>query len=431
MSFVSLIYNIFFVPLGLLIVFIMKPFNKKLKERQSQWRNSLSALDKLDNSRPSLWFHSASMGEFEQAKPVIEEIKKMEPDVQIVVSFFSPSGYINQQQYSYADAIIYLPFDTRANAKMLISKIKPRAVAFVRYEIWRNYIEQLYNKQIPVYLICATVPGSNALRTFPFFKSFSKSSYSFFTKIFTIGDYHSKFFIDLIGLEKVETMTDTRFDRIIQNVARSQKNPIIPREIFQDEDFVLVVGSSWKPDEDIVIDTVYEFYKKNRLNIRLVIVPHEPEATNINRIRAKLPNSLLLSELLKQLENLNIKEIKENLNGKHIIVDSVGKLLQLYSIATAAYIGGGFGVGIHSVTEPAGYGLPLCTGPGIENSYDARELLKLKVLTTIENKQDFTQWIKKMNSDKELLKLSGKTAKEYVYNLTGSSKILAKALLNR
>lgn len=430
MSIVSLIYNIVFIPIASIIILLLKPFNKKLKERETNWKSSLQALDQLDYSKPRIWFHSASMGEFEQAKPVIEEIKRQNSNMQIVVSFFSPSGYVNQKNYELADAVIYLPFDTLQNARILISKIKPLAVAFVRYEIWRNYIELLYKKRIPVYLICATVPGSRALRTFPFFKAFSKSSYSFFTRIFTVGDYHSRFFASIVDPEKVETMTDTRFDRIVQNVTLATKNPIVPRELFYEDDFILVAGSSWKPDEDIIISVINDFYKQNRFQIRLIIVPHEPEHSTISRLKALLPNSILLSELMDLLENKDFLITKEMFNRKHIIVDSIGKLLQLYSIAAAAYIGGGFGAGIHSVTEPAGYGIPLCTGPGISNSHDAIELEKMNALTTIENIEDFSEWLTRIIIDEKLRSLAGRTAMEYVHELTGSSKKIASILLS-
>ncbi len=429
MKLVSIVYNTVFIPIGLIIIKILKTVNKKLWLREADWKKSLENLDNIDYDNPRIWFHSASMGEFEQAKPVIEEIKKRNKSLQIIVSFFSPSGYVNQKKYEYADAAVYLPFDTKKNVRNFLSRVKPQVVIFIRYEIWRNYLEELHNNGIPAFLICATVPASRALRTFPFFKSFAKSSYSFFERVFTIGEQHSRFFERLIGADKVETMSDTRFDRIVQNVGVAAKCPLLPAGIFNKDEFILVAGSTWLPDENIIIDAVLKFYKENKFKIKLILVPHEPDDDNLKRLKNRLPNSIYLSNLLDMLDKYSADEVKEATAGKVIIVDSIGSLLKLYSIADAAYIGGAFGAGVHSVAEPAGYGIPLAAGSKINNSPDALNLQEKGALTVINGKTEFYKWMEIILSEKKVRDEAGKRAKDYVYDLTGSSKKVADVVL--
>jgi 3-deoxy-D-manno-octulosonic-acid transferase len=431
LNFISVLYNSIFIPFAKIIISVLKPFNKKLKEREESIKHNIFIKIKQDEVA-RIWFHAASMGEFEQAKPVIEHIKSKYPEIQIIASFFSPSGYNNQKKYKFIDDIYYLPFDTKQNAVEFINSIKPNAAVFVRYEIWRNYLEYLSRKKIPSYLICATRPNSKPLRYFPFLKAFTRSNYSLFTKIYTIGELHSEYFSSLGLSSKITTLSDTRFDRIIENVEKARNNPVLPQELFSLGEFIFVAGSTWEQDEEILIETKYKIYKDNKYKLRYIIVPHEPTPENISRIKNRLPDSILLSDLeLLIKSNESIARTKSVLANKNIIVDSIGKLLRLYGNADAAYIGGGFGAGIHSVTEPAGYGIPLATGPKIENSQDASELYKLGALTVIKNKKDFYKWITSLMDSEEKATEYGEIARKYVYNLTGSSKIIAAQIISK
>ena len=430
MNLITLIYNGIFIPLGLIILKVLSIFIPKIKEREEEWENSLSSLDNLDNRKgPRLWVHSASMGEFEQVKPVIEKIKETNPNIIVICSFYSPSGYNTQKKYSYADAIIYLPFDTRSRVKRVIEKINPNTVIFVRYDIWRNVLQELSFRKIPIYLICATKPKNILIDILFFLKAFTKSNYNFFNEIYTVGESHTEYFKNLNIKAGITTLSDTRFDRIIQNVEIAGQNPVLPPYIFQNE-FILVIGSSWQPDEDIIFDAVRRIESSSHFTIRMIIVPHEPTVEHLKRVGNILDNCITLSMILKLLsENNSSEKIMQITNNKNILVDSIGKLLRLYVHADAAYIGGGFGAGVHSVTEPAGYGIPLATGPKIESSPDAIKLKEIGALTVVKDTNDLYNWLYEVLIDKDKRFSMGTISKKYVYDSKGSSAIIALKIL--
>jgi len=430
----TVIYNIFFVPVLWLIKQVMKLINPKVKERERNWKGLLLQFEKIKRDEHSkyIWFHASSMGEFEQAKPIIEMLKKNNKDVKIIVTFYSPSGYNNQKNYKYADAFLYMPFDSISGAKKIIKLIKPDLAVFVRYEIWRNHLWILKQSSIPTYLICATAPRNKLLRKILLIGSLMKSNYNLFDKIYTASETETKQFRKMKINTELMTASDTRFDRIVEKANESRQKQIIPPEMFKGDSstslrmtFVLVAGSTWDADEDIIIDTVKQFEKENHEAIRLILVPHEPTEKHIEKVKHKLPNSFLLSEILNFLSfKRDENEIKNFLGWNHIIVDSIGHLLSLYSLADAAYIGGGFGAGVHSVTEPAGYGIPLATGIKFHNSPDAVSLHKLGGLEIIKNKDDFYEWLKKLLEATELKNELGLKAIHYVNKHTGSTKLI-------
>lgn len=412
----------------MVIKWFMKLFNKKLADREKILDSTLSAIRARKNGEKRIWFHSSSMGEFEQAKPVIEELKERYPDIYIIVSFFSPSGYNNQKNYPFADAITYMPFDVKSSAKQYISLVDPDLVIFVRYEIWRNYLESLYKKNIPPYLICATKPGSALLRNYPVFMQFTKSNYNFFSSIFTVGKEHSDYFESLNINAKIETLSDTRFDRIKKTIEEGGRKDFIDPELFEQDEFVLVLGSCWQPDEDIIFPSV-DNINKDKFRLRMLIVPHEPTGEHLANIKSKYNDIILLSELIELLGR-GEKPSGSQAN-RHIVVDSVGKLLSLYKYADLAYIGGAFGAGVHSVTEPAGYGIPLSCGDSYHNSPDAIELVKQNALTAVKDEHDFLQWLNDMIESKERREKTGIIAKNYVYGSVGSSEKIVEKIKER
>jgi len=408
---------------------IIKLTNKKFREREGVWEDILENLN-IDHNAKKIWFHAASMGEFEQAKPVIEMIKKQRPDIKIVVTFFSPSGYNNQKNYQYADYIAYLPFDFRYNVKYFLDKIKPDFAVFIRYEIWRNYLEILNKSEIKTFLICATKPNKKILYTNPLIKKFTISNYSFFTKIFTVSEEQTKFFKELDVKTEINTSADTRLDRIYENVIKFKTSPLLPKELFLNQ-FVLIGGSTWIDDEKILIETVIRLQKEGNINIKLIIVPHEPTINHLSSLKQLLPHSFLLSEVEGQINNFNDNDDLKNYLGKnHLIVDSIGKLLKLYSLADAVYVGGGFGAGVHSVTEPAGYGIPIACGPKYYNSYDAVQLVSRESLKVINCSDDLYKWLKKLMNNKDLYTKLSKINEEYVINQLGESQKIANEIIN-
>ncbi|NLO19891.1 MAG: hypothetical protein GX121_08475 [Ignavibacteria bacterium] len=430
MNFHSIVYNALFIPFAKFSIFFLKFFNPKLRERESQCLESLDSIKKLNikESNRTIWFHSASMGEFEQAKPIIERLKSANKELKIVCSFFSPSGYNNQRNYEFADAVCYLPFDTKRNAKLFLNLLKASIVVFVRYEIWRNFLEESKHRKAKLLLINATAPQSKTLSNNALLRSFSRSNYNLFDYIFTVGEKHSDFFNSLGLGSKVETLSDSRFDRIVEKVNQSRAMPIIPKNIFEEDKLVLICGSTWKEDEDLIFLALKSLELAYKEKIALIIVPHEPTEENIQRLQSIFHNSLLFSKLLELTKKYETDELRKIVGENAIIVNSIGKLLGLYSIADFVYIGGGFGAGIHSVTEPAGYGIPLSCGPKYKVSYDAINLVDLKALSVIENRGDLTAWFEELISDLAKRSKVGKIASDYILNRAGSSEVIVKKI---
>ena len=426
---VGILYNLIFIPFGLLLLRILSYINPKVRRRESAWRHIFTEF--LANRKPArktVWFHAASMGEFEQAKPVIELLKEHDNSIEIVCTFYSPSGYENQKKYKYADSVLYMPFDSKARIERFVRAINPTVAVVVRYEIWFNYLHAVQSLGIPFFLICGTRPGSTALAK-PVLRSYAKQCYSCFTSILTVGKEHSDYFRS-IGLGTItETMTDTRFDRICRSVESSAANPILPRSIFPQEEKILVAGSTWEPDESVIIDAVAHL-RSNAGGVRCVFVPHEPTDEHLDKLESRLSSSIRLSSVLSLMESgISLDLVKREISGKDIVVDSIGKLLRLYSIADFAYIGGAFGAGVHSVTEPAGYGIPLATGSGYHNSPDAANLVAIGALVSVSCSAELALWLHDMVSLPDSRERAGTAARDYVYSGSGSSPIVAERII--
>ncbi len=411
------IYNTFFIPFAKLFVLAAKPFNKKIKERENNYELSLDSLSSINRTFPTILFHSSSMGEFEQAKPIIERLKK-EADVNIICSFYSPSGFNNQKNYNYADAIVYLPFDSRINARRFLQRINPDLVVFVRYDIWHNHLLEISRRRGQLWLIDATEPQSKLIKS-SLFWSFTKFNYNLFDKIYTLTEKDFKFFNSLNLKSEIIKSTDTRFDRIIEKVETAKSNQIIPKSIFPDNSFILVAGSTWHQDENIIINAL-EKIECDKKSLQVIFVPHEPTPEHIEKLRLKVKNHILFSELEQKL-----KYDTEFTHSSHIIIDKIGILLNLYSLADAAYIGGGFGAGVHSVTEPAGYSIPVACGTKMTNSPDAINLKSKGALEVVHNEKEFFNWLRSILLYEEQRNQYGLLAGTYVYKSKGSSLVIA------
>ncbi len=415
---VFFLYNVLIIPVLRILVRCTALFNPKLREREDSWDTTLELLSSLPPAEYRVWFHVASMGEFEQAKPIIEHLKAENPDISIIVSFFSPSGYRHQKHYPLADAVVYMPLDTSKKARQFVTAISPNAAVFIRYELWLNHLAELSKKKIPVYLWCATFPRK-AIWNFPFFKGFLQKTLGCFTQIYTVGEDETELFVKANRSLAVHTAADTRFDRIISVIEKSKDDtPIIPNGYFKPDDTVLVAGSTWQKDEEIIIESLNALEQTGQI-VRMIIVPHEPTQEHIATLKNKLLDSVLLSELTEK-----------NSNKKHIIVDSMGKLLKLYRYAHIVYVGGGFGAGVHSTAEPAGYGVPLVCGEHISRSPDAQNLENLGALTCVSSSKELIEWLLKMTTDKDERSKRGNQAKEYVYRGAGGSKAAAEIIAN-
>lgn len=351
-----------------------------------------------------IWMHCASLGEFEQGRPVIEKLKKQYPSVKIVCSFFSPSGYEVQKNYGGADAIFYLPIDSKANAKKLIKVIKPSLVLWVKYEYWFYYLQTLKKENIPVLLISGIFRNSQ-----PFFKWYGdawKNILSSFDHFF-VQDEASKKLLASVGIDKNVTISgDTRFDRVIEIAENFEHIPLIKE--FCGDHKIVVAGSTWEDDEAELIH-----YVRANATIKFIIAPHEIDTENLKEVQKEFTGSIFYSDLVSG------KQSTTNV----LIIDNVGMLARLYYYADITYVGGGFGDdGVHNVLEAAVHGKPVIYGPEFEKFIEAIELVNcgggININSAIELEKELTLlW-----DNEELLKSAGEAAKNYVYAHAGASK---------
>ncbi|MFA7288976.1 MAG: glycosyltransferase N-terminal domain-containing protein [Melioribacteraceae bacterium] len=413
----TIIYNIFFVPIFKLFFWIGPFFNQKIKigvaDREKLFENLILNLTGMDRKKKMIWFHSSSMGEFEQAKPIIEQLKK-KYDINIFVTFFSPSGYRNSIKYPYLDVISYLPIDTQDNAQRILNLVRPDLVIFMRYDFWPNLLWELDKREVPHFIVDATMKESSK-RKLPILLDFHRFLFKGFTKILTVSELDKKNFLDFgIRKEVVKSVGDTRFDRVYQKSLAAKNKKLFKDGLFGDKQ-IFVVGSSWESDEDVVLPAVLKLLQYDP-SVIVFIVPHEPTIMHLE----KLEHSLINKATAIRFSFLNNYQ-----NEKIIIIDSIGILLTLYSYADAAYVGGSFKQGIHNVLEPAVYGIPVIFGSKIENSQEALKLVELNGAKVINNKKECYRIIRSIFEDKELKEKMGTICKDYVLeNIGATDKII-------
>lgn len=395
-----LIYNI-----GIYLLkvscFFLSLFNKKIKLMCEGQKLAFQKLKEIKQEDNIAWFHCASLGEFEQARNLIENFKQEFPDYKILLSFFSPSGYEIRKNYQYADYVVYLPFDTKGNAKRFINLTKPKIVFFIKYEFWYNYIIEL--KNIPLFQVSLILRKNHYLTKFYSFW-FRKQLKNFNT--FFVQDKETKEVLDKMGYDNSVVCGDTRFDRVLQISKQTKDFPLI--EAFcSGGKKMFIAGSSWLEDERIIAEAF-----KERQDFKLVIVPHEIDQTHINEIQKLFANNILYS----QANNDNIKD------KRVLIIDCIGILSYIYGKADITYVGGGFGVGIHNVLEAAVFYKPVAFGPNNKKFNEARALLLLDGAKEIHNAKEISSWVNKLLSDKEYYTKSCLVCGDYVKNNAGATQ---------
>lgn len=408
------VYNFVVLPLMNAGFRVLAVFNKKVKRgiqaRKKLFENLIINLADLDRSKKMIWFHSASMGEFEQAKPIIQKLKETK-DVNVIITFFSPSGYENSIKYPYADVISYIPADTRSKTKHFLNLVKPDIAVIMRYDIWPNIIWQLDKMNIPGFLVDATMRVKSA-RKLPYLKSFHKFLYSKLHRILTISESDLKSFLDFnIDEEKMCTVGDTRFDRVYQKSVEACDKKLFRDGIFKEKK-VFVMGSSWEADENVVLPVMKKILQKDD-ELVLIVVPHEPTVSHLEYLE---------SSLNKDFDTIRFSLLNDYNNERIILIDSIGILLTLYCYADVAYVGGSFKQGIHNVLEPAVYGIPVIYGPKIENSQEAQVLADKKGGFVVKNKRNAYKVIRTLLQNEKERTEAGKIAQEYVRSNTGATK---------
>ncbi|HEX7494073.1 MAG TPA: glycosyltransferase N-terminal domain-containing protein [Bacteroidales bacterium] len=392
---------------------LLAPFNIRASlwvNGRKKWADKIA--DKIKTGDRVIWIHCASLGEFEQGRPVIEEIKLNMPAFKILLSFFSPSGYEIRKNYNYADCISYLPSDTPGNAKKFIDLVKPEFVIFVKYEFWNNYISELYREKIPLYLISGIFrPGQHFFR---WYGSFFRGILRKFERIF-VQDQRSFDLLKGIGIDQVTLAGDTRFDRVIK-IARTAVD-IYKLEHFRGNEKLFLAGSSWKQDEELIAEYINRF----PLSMKWVFAPHEIDKSNLERL-----------EKLFKVKYVRFSEYSEvYADARVLIIDNIGMLSSAYRYAYIAAIGGGFGKGIHNILEPACWGIPVVFGPRHENFKEAVDLLSAGGAKSFLTFDDFERILDLWLSDEKIYTISAGIASKYVKDNAGATEIIIKEILQK
>jgi 3-deoxy-D-manno-octulosonic-acid transferase len=398
----------------IIIIRIATLFNTKAEQLikgHKNWKKILVA--NVEKDAQYIWFHCASLGEFEQGRPLIEAVREKYKQYKIVLTFFSPSGYEMRKNYNRADIIMYLPFDTPRNAMFFLDTIRPVKAFFIKYEYWYFYLSGLNHQKIPLYLISAIFrPGDISFRK-GLIREWYKRILMKFDHIF-VQDQKSSELLQSIGIASYTISGDTRFDRVAEIASRSRNIPVI--EQFKGNSPLIVAGSTWKPDEELLT----RFVNKCG-DVKMIFAPHEVNSNNIDRLIQMIKKPVIR---LSRTDGINIADYKV------LIIDSIGILSSVYKYGTIAYVGGGFGVGIHNILEPAVFGMPVIFGPNHAKFKEAVDLIKYSGAFSVANYKQLDDLLVELLKNKDKLSGSSIICKNYVINNLGATTIIIKKVFN-
>lgn len=400
------------IHLYILFVWIASLKNKKAKEWLDGRKNIFDAIqNSIDQKKKYIWFHFASLGEFEQGRPVIEQMKKEKNDCSIVITFFSPSGYEVRKNYPLADHVFYLPADTRTNAQRFIKLLNPNLAVFTKYEYWYHYFEELHQQHIPLFIISGIFRKEQI-----FFKWYGSLHRKMLNRVshFFVQNEQSKSLLINLGISDVTNSGDTRFDRVHSNAVHPINLPEI--ENFCKGKNVFIAGSTWADDEKL-IETIIGQYP----DWKFIIAPHEVSPDRILDLQKKFTNSINYSDYKKLKSSGDDQQI--------LIIDSIGILSSIYHYGDIAYIGGGFGVGIHNTLEAAAFGIPVLFGPNYSRFMEAVQLIEEEAAFSVKNVEAMNQIMNNLQNN-EYRTNCGIKAKQYVDRNTGASQIFLDYLKN-
>ncbi len=386
------------------IIFLGSKFNAKAKKR---YKGQNAVFDYLKNNADKnteyIWVHASSLGEFEQGRPIMENLKKANSECKILLTFFSPSGYEVRKNYTGADLICYLPLDTPKNVRRFFRLVKIQKAIFVKYEFWIHFLLACKKNNIPTFVVSAIFRKEQV-----FFKWYGKS-YAKVLHVFKtifVQNEESKQLLESIGINMVQVCGDTRFDRVIEIAEQRKSLPIV--EAFKNGQKLIIAGSSWAKDEDLLIE-----YQQKHPDTKLLIAPHEIHESHLVEIESKLQNNFVrYSQAIEDTVS----------SANYLIIDNFGMLSSVYQYADIAYIGGGFGVGIHNVLEAAVYGVPVVWGPNYERFAEARGLITYGGGFSISN---YTELETIFNSIDET---TGQKASEFVQSHKGATEMILQTI---
>lgn len=410
----GLLYNIL-ISLFNFVLPVSGLFSKKLKLFVDGRKSVYATLkENIALQDQVFWFHCASLGEYEQGVPVMEELKRNHPDCKLLVTFFSPSGYEAKKNSTLADIIVYLPMDTKAKSRKFVELVNPKLAVFVKYEFWPNYLKVLRSKKIPTIFISTTFREDQAF--FKWYGGFMRKALYTIDHFF-VQDTISKTLIEEQGFENVTLSGDTRFDRVSHQIEMDNHVDFISE--FIDERLCIVIGSSWPEDEEVFIDFVNDAPK----DVCFIIAPHEIKDSSVYSLKQKISKDVVL---YSEKSGQDLKKFQV------FIMNTIGYLSRVYSYGDIAYVGGAMGTGgLHNILEPATFGIPIIIGKNFDKFREAKQLQKLAGLFSVANSTEFSQITNKLVNDKKFREKTGMIAGHFINSNTGATAVISEYLNKR
>ena len=405
-------YNIL-VFFATITLFVLKFFSKKLRLFVDGRKEIFSKISNLKNE-DVIWFHAASLGEFEQAIPIIEALKKNNNTYKILVTFFSPSGYEIRKNYKLADMVCYLPLDSRSNARKFIEIVNPKFAIFIKYEFWPNFLNELKKKEIPTILVSGILREKQLF--FKPYGGFMRKSLSAFHHFF-VQNKVSEELLNSINFKNITIAGDTRFDRVSKILEQDNTLSFINK--FKNEQYTLVAGSTWKEDEELLVD-----YINNRAseNEKFIIAPHNIKQEAILELQKSINKKTIL---------FSDKKGKDLSSYQVFIIDTIGILTKIYAAADVAYVGGGLNTGLHNILEPATFGIPVIIGDKYDKFKEAVDLVRIGGCISIKNQEEFTKALVSLKTDEEDRNLTGLLNKKYIQENLGATNLIMNYLKDK
>jgi 3-deoxy-D-manno-octulosonic-acid transferase len=358
-----------------------------------------------------VWFHAASLGEYEQGLPVMQRFRNEHPQYKIVLTFFSPSGYEVRKDSKEADVICYLPLDSKSNVTRFLDLVQPQMVFFIKYEFWPNYLKALKKRTIPTYLISGIFSEKQLF--FKWYGSFYRKCLNNITHFF-VQDKKSQELLNALGMQNVTISGDTRFDRVLEILERNNQLDYIQE--FVGDNLTTVVGSSWSQDEELLMS----YINNSTVGVKWIFAPHNIKTEQVNKLKQSCQKSVVLfSE--KEEKDLSVYDV--------FIIDTIGVLTKIYSYADVAYIGGGFGSGIHNVLEPATFGMPVVIGPKYQKFKEEVDLVAIGACVSVANQKELNTILDSLITDKEVRQQKSKLSQDFVRNHAGATAIVLENIL--
>lgn len=397
------------------IVKILALFSPKIKLFVNGRKTVFETLSaKINPEDQTIWFHAASLGEYEQGLPVMEKIKEEFPNHKIVLTFFSPSGYEVRKNNTIADATVYLPLDTKSNAQRFLKLVHPELVFFIKYEYWPNYLNELKRADVETYLISGIFRENQAF--FKWYGDFYRNALKAFDCFF-VQNESSKKLLQSLGHQNIKISGDTRFDRVVSILDRDNSLNFI--EQFKNNTTTIVIGSSWPKDENLLVN----FINQADANVKFIIAPHNIKTEQISNLKSQITKSAIL---FSEKENQNLAEFQV------FIINTIGILTKIYSYADIAYVGGGFGnPGVHNILEPATFGIPIVVGPNYSHFAEATALVNMEGCISINNQTELNDALDNLISNDDIRHEKGHICETFVQMNKGATEVIIKHICNK